>query len=136
VFCSTQRLVLLQLNALRLQEIPGEEPLGELPQLTKEELQGLDIKELHYKVSLLEDKLRASHPNLSVILEYKQKVIICTVYQYNDRLTQLFTKYKYVVHKNQHCALSLVNIFITNVAPTCFGTYVPSSGNVFVLVST
>jgi hypothetical protein len=66
----------LQLNALHLQEIPGEEPLGELPQLTKEELQEVDIRDLQYKVSLLEDKLRASHPNLSVIQEYKQKVII------------------------------------------------------------
>lgn len=62
-----------QLNALRLQEIPGEEPVGELPQLTKEELKEVDIKELQYKVSLLEDKLRASHPNVSVIQEYKQK---------------------------------------------------------------
>jgi hypothetical protein len=45
---------------------------------------------------------------------------------------------QYVVHKNQHYALSFVNIrvFITNAAPTCFGTYVPSSGSVFVLVST
>jgi hypothetical protein len=38
--------------------------------------------------------------------------------------------------ENQHCALGFVNIVITNAAPTCFGTYVPSSGNVFVLVST
>ena len=66
---------MLQLNALRLQEIPGEEPVGELPQLTKEELKEVDIKELQYKVSLLDDKLRASHPNVSVIQEYKQKVI-------------------------------------------------------------
>jgi hypothetical protein len=28
-----------------------------------------------------------------------------------------------------------VNIFVTNAAPTCFGTYVPSSGSVFFLVS-
>ena len=67
--------VLLQLNALHIQEIPGEEPVGELPQLTKEELKEVDIRDLQYKVSLLEDKLRASHPNLSVIQEYKQKVI-------------------------------------------------------------
>ncbi|PNF36219.1 hypothetical protein B7P43_G09723 [Cryptotermes secundus] len=62
-----------QLNALHLQEIPGEECVGELKQLTKEELKQLDIKELQYKVSLLEDKLRASHPNLAVIREYKEK---------------------------------------------------------------
>lgn len=67
---------MLQLNALHLQEIPGEESVGELMQLTKEELKEVDIKELQYKVSLLEDKLRASHPNLSVIQEYKHKVII------------------------------------------------------------
>jgi hypothetical protein len=38
--------------------------------------------------------------------------------------------------ENQHCTLGLVNIFITNAAPTCFGTYVPSSGSDFVHVST
>jgi hypothetical protein len=37
--------------------------------------------------------------------------------------------------ENQHCALGFVNVFTTNAAPTCFGTYVPSSGSVFVLVS-
>jgi hypothetical protein len=38
--------------------------------------------------------------------------------------------------ENQHRALGFVNVFITNAAPTCFGTYVPSSGSFFVLVST
>jgi hypothetical protein len=38
--------------------------------------------------------------------------------------------------ENQHFALGFVNVFITNAAPTCFGTYVPSTGSVFVLVST
>jgi hypothetical protein len=33
--------------------------------------------------------------------------------------------------ENQHCALGFVNVFITNAAPTCFSTYVPSSGSVF-----
>jgi len=70
---------LLQLNSLHLQEIPGEEPVGELPQLTSEELKELDIREVQYKISLLEDKLRANHPNLSVIQEYKQKVTIRTM---------------------------------------------------------
>jgi len=79
MFCSKHRFVLLQLNALHLQEIPGEEPVGELSQLTNEELKEVDIKELQYKVSLLEDKLRANHPNLSVIQEYRQKVIIGTM---------------------------------------------------------
>jgi hypothetical protein len=37
--------------------------------------------------------------------------------------------------ENQHCAVGFVNLFTTNAAPTCFGTYVPSSGSVFVLVS-
>jgi hypothetical protein len=76
VFCSTHRFVLLQLSALHLQEIPGEEPVGELPQLTHEELKELNAEELQYEYSILVDKLKASHPNLSVIQEYKQKVII------------------------------------------------------------
>ena len=76
MFYSTHRFVLLQLNALHLQEIPGEEPVGELPQLTTEELKEVNRKELQYKVGTLEDKLNGSHPNLSVIQEYRQKVII------------------------------------------------------------
>jgi hypothetical protein len=72
----------LQLNALHLQEIPGEESVGELKQLTEEDLKQVDIKELQYKVSLLEDKLRASQPNLGAIKEYKQKVIVIFVISY------------------------------------------------------
>jgi hypothetical protein len=53
-----------------------------------------------------------------------------------DEEFDVCTVHCWVVHKNQHCALSFVNVFITNAAPTCFGTYVPSSGSVFVLVST
>jgi hypothetical protein len=77
------KFALLQLNALHLQEIPGEESVGELKQLTKEELKQVDIKELQYKVSLLEDKLRSSHPNLGAIKEYKHKVITCVI-SYNQ----------------------------------------------------
>ncbi|XP_069672465.1 structural maintenance of chromosomes protein 4 [Periplaneta americana] len=62
-----------QLNNLQLQEIPGEESVGELKQLTKEELVEVDVKDLQYKVSLLEDKLRANKPNISAIKEYRQK---------------------------------------------------------------
>jgi hypothetical protein len=60
-----------------------------------------------------------------------------------------FQKFKYTLYtlmvvpciaglciENQHCVLGFVNVFITNAAPTCLGTYVPSSGSVFVLVST
>jgi hypothetical protein len=71
---------LLQLNALHLQEIPGEESVGKLKQLTEEELKQVDIKGLQYKVSLLEDTLRVSRPNLAAIKEYRQKVIyLCNV---------------------------------------------------------
>lgn len=83
---NTCKLVLLQLNALHLQEIPGEESVGELKQLTEEDLKQTDIKELQYKVSLLEDKLRASQPNLAAIKEYKQKVIIVFVISYKYKL--------------------------------------------------
>ncbi|XP_021916758.1 structural maintenance of chromosomes protein 4 isoform X2 [Zootermopsis nevadensis] len=62
-----------QLNSLHLQEIPGEESVGELKQLTEEDLNQVDIKELQYKVSLLEDRLRSSQPNMAAIKEYKQK---------------------------------------------------------------
>jgi hypothetical protein len=40
------------------------------------------------------------------------------------------------VIEKKHCALGFVNVFITNAAPTCFDTYMPSSGSTFVLVST
>jgi hypothetical protein len=49
----------------------------------------------------------------------------------------VWVKYSvWICIENQHCALGFVNVFITNAAPTCFGTYVPSSGSVFVLVCT
>jgi hypothetical protein len=48
----------------------------------------------------------------------------------------VYYNFLYICIENQHCALGFVNKCITNAAPTCFGTYVPSSGSVFVLVST
>jgi hypothetical protein len=47
----------------------------------------------------------------------------------DDDVTQVKTRklYEEICIENQHCALGFVNVFITNAAPTCFGTYVPSS---------
>jgi hypothetical protein len=45
----------------------------------------------------------------------------------NCVVCRYFCQIYLVLIENQHCALGFVNVFITNAAPTCFGTYVPSS---------
>jgi hypothetical protein len=89
-------------------------------------------------------KIKVSHHHQICNCKHKNIPSIIFRYTYNRCSHTLYTPYTFdvctvhcwVVHKNQHCALSFVSIFITNAAPTCFGTYVPSSGSVFVLVST
>jgi hypothetical protein len=64
---------------------------------------------------------------------------LCWWYNHTDDVVSSSTALAFVnmlCIENQHCALGFVNVFIANAAPTCFGTYVPSSGSVFVLVST
>jgi hypothetical protein len=39
------------------------------------------------------------------------------------------------MHRKPPLCTGFINVFIANAAPTCFGTYVPSSGSVFALVS-
>ena len=56
-----------------MQDIPGEE-VPELTKLSVEELEQIDSKDLQYKVSLLEAKLKNDKPNIAAIKEYKQKV--------------------------------------------------------------
>ncbi|XP_042209674.1 structural maintenance of chromosomes protein 4-like [Homarus americanus] len=65
-----------QLNRLELTDIPinkGEEDEAELAVLGPEVLDELDPKQLQYQLTILEEKLAQSKPNLAVVHEYRKK---------------------------------------------------------------
>lgn len=65
-----------KLNRLELMEIPidkEEEDEAELAILEPEALRQLDPKQLNYQLTLLEEKLAESKPNLAVVHEYRKK---------------------------------------------------------------
>ena len=66
-----------QLNKLELTEIPlgkdnNEE--GELVMLEEAALDEIDSKQLEYQITVLEDNLARSKPNLAAVHEYRKKV--------------------------------------------------------------
>lgn len=66
-----------QINKLQLVEIPfnkEEEESNELATMEPEQLQELDPKQLEYQLTVLQDRLQESKPNLAVIQEYRKKV--------------------------------------------------------------
>lgn len=66
-----------QINKLQLVEIPfnkEEEESSELATMEPEQLQELDPKQLEYQLTVLQDRLQESKPNLAVIQEYRKKV--------------------------------------------------------------
>lgn len=66
-----------QINKLQLVEIPfnkEEEEGNELATMEPEQLQELDPKQLEYQLTVLQDRLQESKPNLAVIQEYRKKV--------------------------------------------------------------
>lgn len=62
-----------QLKPLKLHEIPGETAPEPLKEYTEEELEGYKLADLQYQISIQEEKLNASKPNLSVIEEFLKK---------------------------------------------------------------
>ncbi|RXG71410.1 Structural maintenance of chromosomes protein 4 [Armadillidium vulgare] len=67
----------LQLSRLELQEIPMEnrdsEEEMQLPEIDPEELLQIDLKSFHYQLTVLQEKLAQTKPNLSVLQEYRKK---------------------------------------------------------------
>lgn len=63
----------MQLKPLKLHEIPEEPPQEPLKEYTEEELDSYKLPDLQYQISILEEKLNANKPNLSVIDEFLKK---------------------------------------------------------------
>lgn len=61
------------MKPLKLHEIPGTPSPEPLKEYTEEELAGYKLPDLQYQISILEEKLNANKPNLSVIDEYLKK---------------------------------------------------------------
>ncbi|XP_066938729.1 structural maintenance of chromosomes protein 4 [Macrobrachium rosenbergii] len=63
------------MNRLELSEIPLEKDNeeGELAVLDEAALDEIDIKQLKYQITVLEDKLAQSKPNLAAVQEYRKK---------------------------------------------------------------
>uniref|UniRef100_A0A8W7PFD3 Structural maintenance of chromosomes protein n=1 Tax=Anopheles coluzzii TaxID=1518534 RepID=A0A8W7PFD3_ANOCL len=62
-----------KLKPLKLHEIPEEPPQEPLKEYTEEELDSYKLPDLQYQISILEEKLNANKPNLSVIDEFLKK---------------------------------------------------------------
>uniref|UniRef100_A0A182QGQ9 Structural maintenance of chromosomes protein n=1 Tax=Anopheles farauti TaxID=69004 RepID=A0A182QGQ9_9DIPT len=62
-----------KLKPLKLHEIPDTPPQEPLKEYTEEELSSYKLPDLQYQISILEEKLNANKPNLSVIEEFLRK---------------------------------------------------------------
>ena len=61
-----------EIKKLDLQEVPGEE-VTPLPELTEEEILSLNMEELSYEITNIDENLAKSKPNMAAIAEYKKK---------------------------------------------------------------
>ena len=61
-----------EIKKLDLQEVPGEE-LTPLPELSEEEILAINMEELNYELTGIEENLQKSKPNMAAIAEYKKK---------------------------------------------------------------
>lgn len=63
-----------KLEPLKLHKIPNEDELEPLKIYTDEELDNIQLKDVQYKATLLEESIKAKTPNLNVIDEYQKKM--------------------------------------------------------------
>ena len=61
-----------ELKKLDLQEVPGEE-VSPLPELSEEEILSINMEELNYEITAIDENLAKSKPNMAAIAEYKKK---------------------------------------------------------------
>lgn len=66
--------IMKKLEPLKLQNIPNEEPPEPLKTYSEEELKTYSMDDIQYRVSVLEENLKAKIPNLNVIDEYQKKM--------------------------------------------------------------
>ncbi|XP_059610951.1 structural maintenance of chromosomes protein 4 [Phlebotomus argentipes] len=62
-----------QMKSLELKEVPGETEMPPLKTYTERELESYTLNDIAYQITTMEDTLRNSKPNLSVIEEYNKK---------------------------------------------------------------
>ena len=60
------------IKKLDLQEVPGEEATS-MPELTDEEISNINMQELEYDLTNINENLAKSKPNMAAIAEYKMK---------------------------------------------------------------
>jgi len=72
-----------EIKKLDLQGVPGEE-VTPLPELTEEEILSLNMEELNYEITAIDENLAKSKPNMAAIAEYKKKEEV-----YLERVSEL-----------------------------------------------
>jgi len=72
-----------ELKKLDLQEVPGEE-VAPLPELSEEEILSINMEELNYEITAIDENLAKSKPNMAAIAEYKKKEEV-----YLERVSEL-----------------------------------------------
>ena len=61
-----------EIKKLDLQEVPGED-VAPLPELSEEEILSINMEELNYEITAIDENLAKSKPNMAAIAEYKKK---------------------------------------------------------------
>ena len=61
-----------EIKKLVPQEVPGEE-VPTLPELSEEEILAINMEELNYEITAIDENLAKSKPNMAAIAEYKKK---------------------------------------------------------------
>ena len=61
-----------EIRKLQLQDVPGE-PMPELPVLTEEDIEKIDLESLGYELTGIDENLAKTKPNMAAINEYRKK---------------------------------------------------------------
>ena len=61
-----------EIRKLQLQDVPGE-PMPELPELTEEDIEEIDLESLGYELTAIDENLAKTKPNMAAINEYRKK---------------------------------------------------------------
>merc|ERR1712029_1337906 len=72
-----------EIKKLELQEVPGED-VPPLPELSEEDILAINMEELNYELTGIDENLAKSKPNMAAIAEYKKKEEV-----YLDRVAEL-----------------------------------------------
>merc|ERR1711902_457129 len=62
----------IEMKKLTLQDVPGE-PMPVLPELSEEDVAAINMEELQFELSQIDENLAKTKPNMAAINEYKKK---------------------------------------------------------------